>query len=281
MSDEFAPPVETPPTEETTTTAFNDLVNADGTFAENWASHLTGDYQAAAGTAGRYKSLPELAKAVYHGQQQLSSRDDRVTVPNGSASPEEVAKYRAAIGIPASVEEYKLERPEGVAEENWDIGLARTFAQLFHENNVPPAAAQALVAKHAEIEMMREQSRAASMEAIRQQGLEALKAKFGADMTKQLDFARRMAITAGVDPNDDAFGNPAVVEALAYAGRNMREDFMVQSTEGGGGQSTSAALADKIMTDKSHPEYEKFWADDPATRQKVSALLGAGKGRIL
>jgi hypothetical protein len=251
-------------------------VNPDGSFTDDWTSNLTGDYEAAAKTAERYKSVPELAKAVYHARQQLSSKDERAYVPNGSATDEEVAKYREALGIPSDAAEYKIERPEGIPDEAWDDNLAASYGQLFHEQNIPPAAANALVAKHAEIEAQRAMAMEQQINDRREAGLEELRKEYGPDFQKQLDYARRMAVTAGVDPNAEGFDSPAVVKALAYAGRNMREDSLVATGEVGG-SSDASALAREIMNEPTHPEYEKFWSDHPATRKRVNDLLSRGK----
>ena len=105
-----------------------------------------------------------------------------------------------------------------------------------------------------------------------QRARQELQNEFGSELTKQLDLARRLALTAGVDPNDPAFNSPAVVKALAFAGRNMGEDRMVSSQESGGMQSGMARAKD-ISQNPQNPMHERYRAGDPDVVALVTKLI--------
>lgn len=254
--------------------SYHAAIKEDGSFEPGWQENLTGDYAAAAKTAANFKSVPELAKAYYEARKEISSRGESISVPNSESTPEQIDKYRKALGIPDTPEDYKLEKPEEVPDDLWDKSAADKYSEIFHRLNIPPAAAKELVNAQLEIEKGRaEVAEAAKMGEI-DRARQDLQAEFGNEMTKQVDLARRIAITSGQDPNDPAFNNATVVKALAYAGRNMGEDRLVSANDSSiTGAGSSMARAKDIAQNPQNPLHEKYLAGDPDAVSMVTRLI--------
>lgn len=252
--------------------SYSSVVNDDGSFEPGWHENLDGDYAAAAKTVANYKTLPELAKGLYEARKALSQRDERVAVPGDNATPEQLAKYRDALGIPEKADDYKINRPDDLPEELWDASAVKTYQEAFHKLNIPPKAANELVNTYLQIERGRMEAMEAHRAGEIDRARKELQNEFGSELTKQLDLARRLAITAGVDPNDPAFNSPAVVKALAFAGRNMGEDRMISSGESGG-MNSSMAKAKDIAQNPQNPMHERYRNGDPDAVAYVTRLI--------
>jgi hypothetical protein len=252
--------------------SFTSAIRDDGSFEAGWQDHLDGDYAAAANTVANYKTLPEMAKGLYEARRALSQRDERVAVPGADATPEQISKYREALGVPEKYEEYPLSKPEDLPDDMWDEKAATQYKELFHKLNVSPKAASEIVNTYLKMEQGRAEMMQAHQAGEMQRARQELQNEFGSELTKQLDLARRLALTAGVDPNDPAFNSPAVVKALAFAGRNMGEDRMVSSQESGGMQSGMARAKD-ISQNPQNPMHERYRAGDPDVVALVTKLI--------
>lgn len=252
--------------------SFTSAIKDDGSFEAGWQDHLDGDYADAAKTAANYKTLPEMAKGLYEARKALSQRDERVAVPGADATPEQIAKYREALGVPEKYEEYPLNKPEDLPDDLWDEKAAAEYKELFHKLNVSPKAANEIVQTYLKMEQGRADLMQAQQAGDMERARKELQDEFGSELTKQLDLARRLALTAGVDPNDSAFNSPAVVKALAFAGRNMGEDRMVSSQDSGGMHSGMARAKD-ISQNPQNPMHERYIAGDKDVVDMVTRLI--------
>ncbi len=133
----------TAPTQHTTS-----YVNPDGTFAEGWANNLPEDSAAYKDTLSKYKSVPDMAKALANANALIGKK---LGVPNEKSSPEEVAAFRRSLGVPDTIDEYKFAPdalPEGMT---WDDNNVKNYAEIAHKHNIPPSAMKALVTEHAKM----------------------------------------------------------------------------------------------------------------------------------
>ena len=76
----------------------------------------------------------------------------KLGVPTDKSSPEEVAAFRTALGVPESVEEYKFApsaMPEGMT---WSDEMSKPFAAIAHKHGIPPGAMTALADQFAQYE---------------------------------------------------------------------------------------------------------------------------------
>lgn len=87
-----------------------------------------------------YADKPALVKAMRSLESKLSS-GNRIEVPGEDASDEEKAAYRAGIGVPDSVDGYKVEIPDGWEE---DLALLTPLREAALNAGTPASAFDAL-----------------------------------------------------------------------------------------------------------------------------------------
>lgn len=95
----------------------------------------------------RYSTLEAALKGGIEAQNKLGSLKPLQPIGKDS-TPEEIAEYRKAHGIPDAPEGYELNLPEGIVLGDDDKPIADNFLKLAHEHNIPPAAVNAIIANH-------------------------------------------------------------------------------------------------------------------------------------
>ena len=97
--------------------------------------------------ADKFASPTDAVKAHREAQRQISRM---ISVPGDGASPEEIAKYRKAIGIPESPDGYRITIPDGLPDairpdDDASKAMQADFVGAMHAAGAPPAAVQAAV----------------------------------------------------------------------------------------------------------------------------------------
>lgn len=243
-------------------------VGDDGAFADGWADKLPPELKEAIPTATRYKSVPEMVKALHHANQALGKKG--VIIPTEKSSPEEIAAYRQAIGVPESPEGYKL-KPEQLPEGmTWNDDLAKPFAEIAHKHNIPPAAMSELVGLHLAQQQATMQAAAGMIDQQIEQGMSTLKETWKADTEKNLAFVGRVAKTLGLDPSSPGLTDPQVVIALERAGKMFAEDKLVRS-DSAATLMPGKVRANEIMTNPSDPLFADYHGKNGKERQLQAA----------
>ena len=105
-----------------------------------WMSQLPVDLKTDESIA-KFPNVWDLAKSY----KELSGKLSKAVVPPGdTATEEEKASYRKAIGVPEKPEDYKLEPatlPEGLTV---DEAMQKAFLKVCHDNDIVPAKANAI-----------------------------------------------------------------------------------------------------------------------------------------
>ena len=121
------------------------------TPAADWRAGLTGDFAPLA----QDKSLesfkgkdwtevgPSLAKAFVETKKLVGAKAPTVKVPGDGATPEEIAAYRKATGVPDTPEEYAITWPELPPGEQLDDTARSTWLARMHQIGAPPHIVQA------------------------------------------------------------------------------------------------------------------------------------------
>lgn len=133
-----APAVETPPAggvTEGTNTGGEGATGAEGREA-TW---LPKDQREAAKKAGI--STPGQLWSEFEKLKQTAQTPKGVVIPGPNASPEEIAAYHKAVGVPDSPENYTLEKPKLPEGLPYDEGLEKAFRAKAHELKLPAKAA--------------------------------------------------------------------------------------------------------------------------------------------
>lgn len=208
----------------------------------------------------------------YQGMEQLVGRKAQAVLPpTEKSTPEEIAEYRKALGVPETPEGYKLkpeQLPEGVV---WDEGVAAKAAALAHKHNIPASAMQEFMRFDMERAALMNQAAANMIEEQLQQGRAELERVWGDKMPEKIELARRAAVTAGVDPSSQGFVDPAVVKAIVSLAEKLSDDKLVEGNQTG--VSSTVARAKDIMTNPSNPLYARYRDGDADIVDQVRRML--------
>ena len=215
--------------------------------------------------------MEALAKSYQGLEQLLGKKANAIVPPSEKSSPEEVAAYRKAIGVPESPEGYKLKPdtlPEGV---QFDEATAKRAAELAHKHNIPASAMQEFMKFDMERAAMMSQAAAGMIEAQLESGRQELQKVYGDKFPEKIELARRAALTAGVDPASHGFVDPQVVKAIVTLAEKLSDDRLVEGNQTS--VSSTRARARDIMTNASNPLYLRYQEGDPEVVDQVRRML--------
>jgi hypothetical protein len=208
--------------------------------ANDWRASI--EDETLAGLAGRYNSPADVVKALAETQRTLSTR---IKLPGEDASEEDLAKFRKAVGVPDTANDYVVNRPDGLPQEEFDAmadGL-KSFAEIAHQNGVPKAGYEALAGAYL-------QQRLQDAAAVNQRDAEArraaeadLRRAWGESYDRNAQFAAEFAGETGIDQIELKDGtllgsHPAFIKLAAEAGRVKSNGVLtlgMQGTEAGAG----------------------------------------------
>jgi hypothetical protein len=214
-----------------------------------------------------------LAKS-YHGLEQLlGKKAHAVMVPTDKSTPEEVAAYRKALGIPESADKYDL-KPEKLPEgATWDDATAKRVAEVAHKHNIPPSAVKELVALDLERAQQMNAAAAKMLADQKAAAVNELRQVYKTELPAKLDLARRAAATAGIDPNDRGFESPAMVKFAIWAAEQISDDKLVEASATS--MSSAQARAKDIMVNPQNPLYQRYQDGDAEIVDQVRRMLAS------
>lgn len=106
--------------------------------SEDWRADLPDDLKE---TANRFTSKADAVRAII----DMRKRESQVRVPGKNATPEEIATYHKAIGIPEKPEMYEFEDlPQGMELTDQVKASRAEWSKQFHALGIPKDAAKAL-----------------------------------------------------------------------------------------------------------------------------------------
>lgn len=231
------------------------------------------------------KDLNQLAKIARDNQRALRE-SGRVKVPGEGARAEEVAAWRAAIGVPETAEGYQLDPvtgPDG-SEVPLDTALLGRLAAKAHEVGLPAPAYKAIVGDfiRAQIEQfgaMEAEQRSEAEEWVKAQGDKA---------AARSQAVNRGAEVLGLDGEEvlkvrNALGSKRALDMLTRLGEGVGEDvvagfggsqrFLVSGDQAQA--DINAMMADRAVaqriTVKGSPEHAKY--------NRLLAIVGEAANR--
>jgi hypothetical protein len=177
-----------------------------GSTDATWRKLIAGEDERLLGEFSRFQSPADLGKDWMRQKQELSKRRQPMTLPE-NASPEQVAEYRKALGIPeqATVEAYGIKAPEGFELSDVQKGAFNELVSRAHAKHIPPAA----IKEVADVFFKAEEAQRQAMNAVdaerNQANRAALRQEFGKDLETMLH--------AGDAWLDEQFGDDAQAKA--------------------------------------------------------------------
>ncbi len=207
-----------------------------------------------------------LAKSHSGLEQLLGKKANAIMVPNEKSSPEEVAAYRKALGVPEGVDEYltKLKpevMPEGV---EFDDNLAKMAAEIAHKHNVPPAALKELA--NLQMLQMSGMTKAVTEQAMAQlnEAKQDLAATYGDKLNEKLDVAKRVAASAEppIPADDPMWRSPNAIRFANWVSQIISDDKLISADALGSSVAGGEVKAKDIQTNPDNPYYQRYQDGD-------------------
>ena len=233
----------------------NRLYTSEGGLSENYTDLLKeAGMENLTNTVAKYKSADGLLKGAANLVNFAGKKVEGVIVPNEGSSPEEIAEYKKAIGVPETATAYDL-RPENMPEGmDWDAGLAETWQGAFHEAGISQEQAQQLSQAYSDItntqlQQANETLAASAASEMAEQQAQVQK-EWGANYAHNMQSAVDMAEVVGFDFDNQAdmaaVRNPKVLNLLLAKSKSMQEGTLPR----GGDPSSSMGDNSKAIADK-------------------------------
>ena len=247
-------------------------VNPDGSFVQDWTQKLPEDFADSRTSLARYKNVQDLARAYRHAEKMVSQKGIHPITPE--SSPEQVAEYRRALGVPDKPEAYaeavkpNVEVPEGVV---WDDGIAGEYFKLAHQENIKPESMQKLIQLNLKQREFELKAYNQQTQHKRDEGLHVLRRTWGANFDQNLKLAQNVARFHNVDPDNEGF-NTEIVRMIVAMAKEQTEDKYVSGTSMPHGTGDFASQARDIQTNKDNQYYKRYWDGDPDIQTMVRNL---------
>ena len=229
------------------------LMGDDGAFAPGWFTRFE-ELRPYAATLSKFHRPEALAKS-YANLEKLRGYPD-------TADATRMAAFREAVGLPASSEEFAMERPQDTPDELWNEELVKQLSGVAYEYGVPPRALAALAERYtSEGRRFMERCRMENEEAIARADAE-LQHSWGPayeDNMKTVEsFLHTMGERTGIDVQN-LVENPALRANPDFA-RLMLEaaGLMDEAPLHTGNKPDSRQEAYRIAHDPAHPLHEAY-----------------------
>lgn len=262
---------------------FRSSLDDKGNFKPGWDQGLPDDLKPSAASLAKYPNPLELLRGTANAQKLIGQKAT-LTPPAPDAAPEVVAKYnesiRAALGVPAKVEDYKITPPAGLPEGvKVNEAELKDFTALAHSLNIPPAAAAKLMEFDVKrMAALQQNGQAMLDEFVKGQEAE-LKKDWGNDFEANLGKAAKAAQMFGFDLNDGELGNNAkFVKAMFTASNLIAPDRLVGSDKTGVVMD-GKAQAEDIRRNANNPWHKAYLGEEgPARQQEAASLMARLQG---
>lgn len=229
------------------------LMEQDGAFAPGWFTRFE-ELQPFAATLSKFRRPEALAKSYAH-LEKLKGYPD-------PADAARMQAFREAMGLPATAQEFALQRPEDTPDELWNEELVNALSGVAYEYGVPPRALAALAERYtAEGRRFMEQTHQAQEQAVAEADA-ALQQSWGpayeSNMSTIESFLATMGKRAGVDVAR-LMQNPALRANPDFA-RLMLETagLLEEAPLHTGQQPDHRQEAHRIANDPTHPLHEAY-----------------------
>jgi hypothetical protein len=250
-------------------------VNDKGEFTDGWLDRLPAELQNGKSIYGQFKDLTGVLKTLESQQRLLGKKADAVLVPGKDATPEERKAFYAKLGVPESVDEYKI-RPEGLDKDApWDDSFAKEVAAMAHEDGVHPKTLDKIFSKYAEYAKTQATAEAQAVQVKLEASRKELAEEFGDKFERNMMKATRYAQSKGVDLSTEGLRDPNIVRLLVRAADDVADDKMVNGDVAGTYMVGSTKARD-IMTNPANPLHDRYAKGDKQVASMVTDLLKNG-----
>ena len=211
------------------------VVAPDLALTPSWRDSLPADLKAEKSLES-FKDVGALAKSYIATKAMVGTK---AAVPGATATPEEIAAYRTALGVPATPEGYTIKPHQMMAHSEWSKDAQAAFLKLAHAEGLPPAAVEKVIHWYGDFIG----AQVTSNQAMEAQARAALRTEWGAnfevfmgaanrglsrvEQALQLDPGTLLEATRGTDPG-------VVAKAFHWIESQFLEDGFVAGESAGG-----------------------------------------------
>lgn len=246
-------------------------------WPEDWRQKLVGGDEKLLKRFERYGSPKDLANALINAQNKISSGELKAGKPV-DASPEQLAEWRKANGIPDSPDKYDLTLPDGLVIGEADKPLVGEVLAAAHAVDASPEVVKAVVSAYYKTQDAEAAKQADADANQREETMVALRQEWGADYTRNVNtvnaflgtlpdgLGNKIAMSRG--PDGLPLGNdPAMARWLAQMAREANPLASVISGAG----DKSSLLADEIasLKTKMGDKNSDYWKGPNADKNQA------------
>ena len=201
------------------------LMNEKGEFTSpDWAKQLG----LPEGFASKFKTVDGALKS-YANLEKMLGNSNKVAVPGENASKEEVALFRAKIGVPEKADGYKIAKPEGIPDELWGADRVGAYQAKAHELGLTAKQAEGLAQWQAEQLGGDVKANQAALTAHRDATVAELKKEWGGNFDANVALAEKGAAAAGLTADvlkstPELSNNPHFIRAMQAVALKLGED---------------------------------------------------------
>lgn len=250
---------------------------------DDWRSRLAGDDKEALGWLGRYQSESAFVAAAKKDRDALRNGKFIKPLADG-ATEQEVAEYRAHMGVPEKAADYLESLPDGLVVGDDDRPAVDVFVEKMHAANAPKGVTDAALAAYYEIVESQMADQAEATEQAKAAGIDALRGEWGADYRRNLTVMNNH-LSLLPEAVQDVFkhgtmsdGTPIGYhpEVLKWVTGLALEANPVATVVPGAGANQANAIADEIATiEKTMRENRSTYNRDDKMQARYRELLGA------
>lgn len=160
-------------------------------FADDWREKIAGEDTKALDRLRRFSDPMAMWNSYRQLEGKVSSGQVKMGLPE-NPTDEQVAQYRKDNGIPAAVEDYKIDLPEGVVIGEDDQPVLGHVLQALHAGNVPNEVASQIVNSYLEAQEFVAAEKAEQQKAYRSQAEETLRQKWGNNYRPSLNAVQNL-----------------------------------------------------------------------------------------
>ena len=230
----------------------------------NWRDAFAGEDDKFKSQLERYNSPEDLGKAFREQRATISSGNLKQT-PDENATPEDLAAFRAANGIPAEASGYLENLPEGLVLGEEDKEIFENFSGAMHEMNVEPQVMHKVIDWYNGFAEDQQDAMAELDNGHHQETEDQLRTEWGTDYRANINLVGSLIETTFGEENASAILNardaegralmniPGVLQGLADISRQLNPVAQLAPSTG---RTADQTLEDEIG------ELEKFMKDD-------------------
>ncbi len=142
--------------------------------------------------ADRFSTPADMAKAYAELNTEFSQR---IKVPGEDANDEDLAKFRKLMGVPESVDNYTLSRPDHIDEGTFESeefqGMLQGVVGRMHEAGATQAQVDAAIGTYFELEAAQQATTTQNDERFQKDAEAGLRQEWGEDFDANLSFAKQ------------------------------------------------------------------------------------------